>query len=238
MTNEKKPLPRQRINRNLPLKPGMEAPPVVIKKRGLQKKEGVIPRQEIGGKIILKDDKVLKKEQIIISKKKQPAPMEIWGKKELQIRAVAQPSERYIHFRMRVIDGEMSIVDSHLVEGKLVTPSKVDGNYLYEVTLGEKRLHIDSLPDLGVRRSFTNITGTEDEKREHITYLSTYEFDVRVPEKEFKGVDLSNINIALYRTKERVKMIKPGLMSLNIEFNNELREVSRIKGIHADMLPK
>jgi hypothetical protein len=98
------------------------------------------------GKIVLKDDQVLKKEQAKLELEKKGSPLKVRGKKKLSRKAAKPSSDRYVRFRIRVRDGKMSILDSHPVEGKLLTPTTVDGNYVYEVTLGEKRLHLDSIP--------------------------------------------------------------------------------------------
>jgi hypothetical protein len=97
---------------------------------------------------------------------------------------------------------------------------------------------LDSIPDLGVRRSFTNITGINDETREQITQLSTYEFDIRIPEKELKAETLPEIAINLYRTKEPSAKMTLGIKPLSIQFERDLREVARLKGIKAEKLPK
>jgi hypothetical protein len=237
MADKKRALPSQKKT-NLPAKSPSETPPVVTEKKGPRKGEGEIPMRRIRGKNVLKDDQALKKEQAKFSPEKKGAPMEVAVVKKPSRKGAGRPSERYVRLRMRVKDGKMSIVASHLVEGSLLIPSTVHGNYVYEVTLGKKRLHLDSIPDLGVKRSFTNLTGIHDETREHITHLTTYEFDIRVPEKDLKEEDLPKINIALYRSKERVTKRTVGLKPLNVQFERELREVARLKGINVKMLKK
>ena len=234
---DKKRAPSVEKATNLPLKPTPDVRPMIVEGKGLRKKEGEIPLRLLRGKIVLKDDQVLKKEQAKLREKKG-APLKVVRGKKIARKAKGVPSRRYVRFRIQVKNGEMSIVDSQLVEGALLTPATVDGDYVYEVTLGEKRLHLDSIPDLGVRRSFTNITGIKDEEREHITRLSTYEFDIRIPEKELATDALPNISIALYRTKERTAKMTLGIKPLNVQFEGELREIARLKGIEAKVLPK
>jgi hypothetical protein len=237
MTDKKRALPFEKKT-NLPPKPAADAPPRLVAKKGPAKKAGEIPLRHLRGKKVLKDDRVLRKEQAKRSLEEKGAPMEVVGAKKPRRKAAGPPSERYVRFRVQVKDGQMSIIDSHLVEGSLLTPSTVDANHVYEVTLGEKRLHLDTIPDLGVKRSFTNITGIKDETREHITPLSTYEFDIRIPEKELVAEALPRIDIVLYRTKERPAKMIPGIRPLSVQFERELREVARLKGIKAKMLPK
>src|SRR5438093_8806583 len=74
-------------------------------------------------------------------------------------RARGEGSAGYVRFRMRVDDGKMSIVDSHLVDSALVMPRTLHGEYAYEVTDGARLLHADAIPDLGVVRSFSDPNG-------------------------------------------------------------------------------
>src|SRR4051794_14604349 len=47
----------------------------------------------------------------------------------------AEPSG-YVRFRVRVEDGEMSVIASHLVDSELTLPSALHGEYAYEVSNG------------------------------------------------------------------------------------------------------
>ena len=80
-------------------------------------------------------------------------------------------------------EGEASVVASHFVRSTLVQPSMLQGNYAYEVTEGENRLHLDSIPDVGVFRSFVNPDGPLEEHKHHMYELKSYDYDVRVPAK-------------------------------------------------------
>ena len=146
--------------------------------------------------------------------------------------------EGYVRFRVRVADGKMSIVDSHLVPSALVQPSVIHGNFTYEVTEGEQRLHLDSIPDLGVVRSFANPSGPLEQQRHHTYELSTYEFDVRVPAESLTQADLRHVTIALYRVKELRPPMTVGRIPLSVQFQRELREVARLDGISSKALPE
>jgi hypothetical protein len=223
----------------LPEKPAADAPPNVMIAKGPRKQHGIVPTRRIKGKLLLKETEKTQNVQRkgALQKKgvsKMGAAKE--GTKQVGLKPAATKPDKYVRFRIRVEDGKMSIVDSHLVEGTLLMPSTLSGNYMYEITHGQKRLHLDSIPDLGVKRSFPDPNAPLEERREHITKLSSYEFDVRVPEKELKPAALPKIDIVLYRTKERPRMMKLGLGPLNVQFEKEMREVARIRGIRADIL--
>ena len=62
------------------------------------------------------------------------------------LRTTPSPGEGYVRLRIHVDEeGEASVVASHFVRSTLVQPSMLQGNYAYEVTEGENRLHLDSI---------------------------------------------------------------------------------------------
>jgi len=147
-------------------------------------------------------------------------------------------SGRYVRFRVRVEDGEMSIVDSQVVDSALVIPPTLHGDYVYEVTDGTRLLHADTLPDLGVVRSFSDPNGTREQLRHHTYRESTYEFDVRVPAEELTRAALSKIAVVLYRVKEHAPTRNlTTALPLGVQFERELREVTRVSRIPPDALP-
>jgi hypothetical protein len=144
----------------------------------------------------------------------------------------------YVRFRVRVDEGKMSIVDSHLVDSVLMLPPTIHGEYAYEVTDGVRLLHADTIPDLGVVRSFSDPHGTRGQLRHHTYRETTYEFDVRAPAAELTQAALPNIEIVLYRTKERAPTrALTAAAPLGAQFERELRQVARIAGIPRDALP-
>jgi len=158
--------------------------------------------------------------------------------RQRRTRSPGQGSGRYVRFRMRVEDGKMSIVDSHLVDSELMMPPTLYGEYAYEVTDGVSVLHADSIPDLGVVRSFADPNGTREQLRHHAYRESTYEFDVRAPADPLVGAALSRISVVLYRVKEQAPA-RPltTLMPLGAQFERELREVTRVSHIPPAALP-
>jgi hypothetical protein len=150
----------------------------------------------------------------------------------------AAPSETYIRLRVRVDQGHMTVVDSREVEGPLAEPTMLHGSYAYEVTLGPRRIHAESIPDLGVSRSFPNPQGPPEQQGHHITEHASYEFNVRIPRTELSAATLSEAEIVLYRVKEPGQTPPLAVGSLSANLDRELREVARLRGIPSEVLSK
>jgi hypothetical protein len=147
-------------------------------------------------------------------------------------------TKQYLRLTVRVDDGEMSIIDSHLVDSPLLQSSTFLGSYVYEVTDGSRLIHAGSLPDLGVVRSFAAPGGTGPLLGHHTYDLSTYEFDVRIPTEALTRQALPKLEIAVYRIKDK---FRPGPLldtPLSIQRERELREVARVVGVPRSFLPK
>jgi len=148
--------------------------------------------------------------------------------------------EQYLRLTVRVDDGKLSIVDSHLVDGPLAQAAAFQGGFAYEVTDGSRLLHAGSIPDLGIMRGFAHPNGTPEQQRHHTYQLSTYEFDARVPVPALRVADLSRVSIALYRVKEPARGDTPHSMlstdSLAVQREGQLREIGRVVGVPASAL--
>jgi hypothetical protein len=143
----------------------------------------------------------------------------------------------YVRLRIRMDEGEMSIVDTHHVDSELELPSALHGGNAYDVTLGDRLLHADSVPDVGVSRSYPNPDPDApiEQRHHHFHLLSTYEFDVRVPLADLTPADLGKVEIAYYRVKEHPDRAI-GAQPLGRQYPRELREMSRIVGLPPDLL--
>jgi hypothetical protein len=222
----------------LPEKPSGDEPVPRRPGKGQRKREGVLRTRRIKGKLVTKAKLM----------KARTSRANVRGGTRLgkarpetdQTGLVAgeEAPEGYVRFRMQVDDGRMSILGSHFVDSTSVTSPVLGGNFAYEVSDGEKRLHVGSLPDLGVTRSFANPSGPLELRRHHITPLSRYEFDVRVPVPALRRAVLKNIQITLYRVKERAPSMVLGAAPLGTQFERELGVVARVQGIPTDMLPR
>ena len=148
--------------------------------------------------------------------------------------------EQYVRLTVRVDNGELSIVDSHLVDGPLAQVTAFQGGFAYEVVDGSRLLHAGSIPDLGMVRGFAHPNGTLEQQRHHTYELSSYEFDARVPVTSLRAADMSNVSIALYRVKQpETATAAHGVLStesLAVQRERSLREIGRVTGVPASVL--
>lgn len=158
-------------------------------------------------------------------------------------RTTARKADGYVRMRVRVVDGKMTVLDAKAVEGPLVE-SKLQGAVAYEVLLGDRRVAAGAVPDVGERRSFPDPKARTPEMRgHHVTLLRSYEVNVRVPKAEVSVADLPKLEVALYRIKEEIPVeraapsaLAPG--AVGAQFQRELREIGRLKGIDPAKLEK
>lgn len=147
-------------------------------------------------------------------------------------------AEGYVRLRLRVTDGEISVIGAKAVAGPLVE-GKLAGALAYEVLLGDTRIAAGSIPDVGERRSFPDPEGTGEMRGHHITELRSYELNVRVPKARVSRAAMSRLEIALYRVKEDLpepRIDRLPERSIGAQFPRQLREVARTKGLRPDRL--
>jgi hypothetical protein len=149
-------------------------------------------------------------------------------------RAAPRASERYIRLQIRVENGQMSIVDSHVVQGPLAQTSTFEGQYAYEVT-ESRLLHAGSLPDLNAVRGFAHPNGTLEQRGHHTYELANYNFQARVPLGAIDRSALPKVAVVLYRVKEHPPSRAPlaravSADSLGAQLEREVREVGRVVG--------
>jgi hypothetical protein len=150
----------------------------------------------------------------------------------------ATPREQYIRLRIRVSHGQLSVVDSHLVDGPLGQVVGFPGDFAYEVTLGDRLLHAGALPDLGVQRSFANPNGPPEQHGHYISERSVYEFAARLPADEVTPETIGQIAVRLHRVKEEARTDRLGEMPLGVRFEREMRPVAEIVGLPDSTLPE
>jgi hypothetical protein len=69
-----------------------------------------------------------------------------------------------------------------------------------------------------------------------VATLPVYEVNVRVPKEQVSAASLPRLEIALYRVKEPLPVERPEAGAIGPQFERELREVGRIKGIRPERL--
>lgn len=146
--------------------------------------------------------------------------------------------EQYIRLRVRVRDGELTVIDSHLVDGPLGQVTGFPGTNAYEVTLGDRLLHADALPDMGIQRSFSNPEGPPEQRGHYITERSAYEFTARVPAAEVTRDTIGQIAVRLHRVKQEARADRLGEMPLTEQFERELRPIAELVGLPDSALPE
>lgn len=152
--------------------------------------------------------------------------------------APSQPGEQYVRLRVRVRDGQLSVIDSHLVDGPLAQASRFPGTNAYEVTLGDRLLHAGALPDLGVQRSFVNPGGPPEQRGHHIAERGVYEFMARVPAHELTPDTIGQIAVRLHRVKEEAGADRLSAAPLGAQFEREVRPVAELVGLPDSVLPE
>jgi hypothetical protein len=219
---------------SLPEKPAPDEPVAPLRGTGARKGKRRPARRPVKGTTVLKPRQTTGKPGSVSAS--APAGRPPHGD-QIPARRRARGRGRYVRFRVHVDQGQPSIVDSHLVDSPLMMPSTLRGAYAYEVTRDARLLHADSIPDLGVFRSFPDPHGTPEQRGHHIDELSSYDFDVRVPADELTPDALPNIAIVLHRVKEQPPARALSAQPLAVQFERELRELTRVEGIPARLLP-
>jgi len=173
--------------------------------------------------------------------KAAPPPVHAGGWPELgeqrpARRAATRADERYVRLQIRVENGQMSVVDSHMVDGPLAQTATFEGRYAYEVSASGRLLHAGSVPDLGVVRGFAHPNGTLEQRDHHTYELASYDFHARVPAAALDRSVLPKIAVILYRVKEHPPTRAPIAHALSndtlgVQLERELREVGRVVGL-------
>src|SRR5688572_18499039 len=218
-------------NPKLPLMSDTPPRPTAIKGKILRMAEK--PKPDAGK---LKRMSAFRKAAVVRAPKVRPDQKEA----KLTRAETAQQPEGYVRLRLRVTDGEVSVVGAKAVEGPLVEP-KLQAALAYEATVGEKRVAAGGIPDVGERRSFPDPEGKGVMKGHHVEELKTYEVNVRIPKERVSAAALPRLEIALYKMKEDLPEARPDMLAaapIGEQFERELREVGRMKGIRPDKLAR
>jgi hypothetical protein len=146
--------------------------------------------------------------------------------------------EQYVRLRVRMKEGRLSIVESHLVDGPLGQATGFPAGNAYEVTLGDRLLHAGALPDLGVQRSFPNPQGPPEQHGHFLTERSVYEFMARVPADEVTPDTIGNIAVRLHRVKQEASVDRLGDAPLGAQFERDMRPVAELVGLPDSALPE
>jgi hypothetical protein len=149
------------------------------------------------------------------------------------------PTEQYVRLRVRVTGDRLTLLDSHLVDGPLAAPSTLRGAGAYEVTAGDRLVHADTVPDLGLeQRSFPNPDGPPDQRGHHLTPRRTSEFSVRIPAEEVTPETIGALQVRLHRLAEPVSGVRVGAQPLAAQLSERVEPVAELVGLPASVLPE
>ena len=148
------------------------------------------------------------------------------------------PPEQYVRLRVRVRGDQMSVVDSHLVDGPLSQDKAFPGTNAYEVTLGDRLLNAGALPDLGTQRSFVDPNGPDEQQTHHITEREVFEFTARVPAAELSPDTIGEVAVRLHRVKGEARADVLTGERLDKQFERQMRPVAEMRGLPPSALPE
>jgi hypothetical protein len=161
---------------------------------------------------------------------KKEKPIDAAGLPEQKARAVRSAvDDSYVVLRMRVQNGEMTVIGSKKVDGPLANYDDiVQSGLTYEATLENARLAIGSVADFGERRSYPR----PGEHEHNITNVPSFDFNLKIPSSRIVAKDLPKLKISLYRFKEPLIQPKLGMAPLDQQFEREARIVAELNGIN------
>jgi hypothetical protein len=136
----------------------------------------------------------------------------------------------YVRLRLHFEGGRLRIVGAREVAGPLTIPDYVGTGLAYEVLAGERRIGVGSLPDVNVRRAFTNIDQKEAALGHNPTLLDSYDFDVRVPKSELNVESLRSIVINLHQI-DAAPSERLGRHTLSEQLGEAAKTIASLQGI-------
>lgn len=147
-------------------------------------------------------------------------------------------TEQYLALRLRVENGEVSVVGIRAVDGPLTAPERLHGGLAYEVTRDQKRIETGSIPDSGVRRGFPNPEGGAEMAGHALFESRSFEFTARVRRHELSRAALPKTRVTIYRIKGEAPSMPLGPELLSVQFKQEVRQVAQLDGINPGKLPE
>lgn len=154
---------------------------------------------------------------------------------EKKSRKTSEPG--YVVFRMRVQNGEISVVGSKKVEGPFLEPESLEQNGItYEAFLKDRRIAIGSIPDFGEQRSFARPQSDPSHEGHHITILPSFDFNLKIAAEKISLKELPRIRLTLYRFKEHVPNLAINETPLKMRFEKEVRVVAEMNGLRIERL--
>jgi hypothetical protein len=145
-------------------------------------------------------------------------------------------SDGYLRLRLRLEDGAISVVGARAVDGPLALDDSLQGELVYEVRAGNRRIGIGAVPDVGEMRSFPPPEPREGQIGHHVVPLRATEFNVRVPMDVVSATTLDAVEIDVYHVKTPPDRRRLTAEPLADQFDQELRPIARLKGLAPERL--
>ena len=150
---------------------------------------------------------------------------------------VTVTAEKSVRLRLRVDQGEVSVIGARTVPGPTPAPEQLHYGLAFEVTHGGRQLAVGSVPDVGEMRSFPPPKPEPGQEGHYVAPLDSFEVEVRVPQKEFTAAVLPRLQVTLLRMKAEPPQRPISAAPLAEQFRDELRPVAELKGIRLNALP-
>ncbi len=152
-----------------------------------------------------------------------------------RVHAAPVALDGYVRLELHAEGGRLSIVGIHEVAGPLKIPDAIIHGYVYEVLLGDRRVSLGSIPDVGRRRAFANADVPGPEGKHRYFPQAAFDFFVRIPKAELRPERLAQTHIVLYRVDAAPDRLSERPLARHAGV--EAVEIARLPGIIRDELP-
>jgi hypothetical protein len=142
-----------------------------------------------------------------------------------------------VRLRLRIDRGRVTVIGARAVPGAVAMPERLDYGLAYEITNGNRRVAVGSVPDVGTRRSFPDPERRPGLEGHHLEELESIEVNVRVPQREFSAAALPRLRVTLFRMKAQPAAAITAA-PLAEQFRDQLRPVAELRGINVSQLPQ
>ena len=151
--------------------------------------------------------------------------------------AAAGDGPKSVRLRLRIVNGQVSVIGVRVVPGVLPPPERLDFGLAYEVKSGTRRVALGSIPDVGMRRSYPDPEGRPGMQGHHLQELESIEVNLRLPQRDFSAATLGKLTVQLFRMKSQPPAAVINATPLVEQFRDYLRPVAELRGIDLQKLP-
>lgn len=196
--------------------------------------------RRIGGKIIQMPETpaAVSGSKVMKPVPANPTPTPVTDRRDQQALpqepSAGQPSS--VRLRVRITQGVASVVGAHVVPGEMPAPERLDYGLAYEVRIGDRRVAVGSVPDVGMRRSYPDPDRRPGMEGHHLQELDVIEVNLRLPQREFTAAALGKLNVQMFRMKGQAPAQALTPAPLMQQFPQLLRPAAELRGIKLEAL--